>query len=173
MTQQQNKNCHVVAYTDGAALGNPGPSAYAVLLRFICNGKVIAEKEITGGFIKSTNNRAELWAVIKALEAIKKPEIPVIVVSDSKYIVDSVNNGWLIKWQAENWKKRPNADLWQKLLKQLQRFSDITFQWTRGHSNDELNNIVDRLANTMAQKIQSGEVVADKDPGFFESQKLF
>ncbi|NPA33918.1 MAG: ribonuclease HI [Chlorobi bacterium] len=167
------KNCQIIIYTDGAAIGNPGPAAYAALLRYICNGKVIAEKEISGGFSKSTNNRAELWAVVKALEAVKKHNIPVIVVSDSKYIVDSVNNNWLIKWEAENWKQRPNADLWKTLLQQIKKIHNISFQWTKGHASNELNNRVDKIANSLAQKIKSGEFNAPPDPGFVEMRKMF
>ncbi len=170
---KNKQNCHIIVYTDGASLGNPGPAAYAALLRYFCNGKLIAEKIISGGFVKSTNNRAELWAVLKGLEAIKKTNIPVIVVSDSKYIVDSINNKWLMKWESENWKKRPNADLWKAILNQIRRFKDISFQWTKGHAEDEFNKIVDNIANSTAHQVKSGDLKAIPDPGFVEIGKMF
>ncbi len=170
--RDKGRDCCIVVYTDGAALGNPGPAGYAALLRYLCDGKLIAEKEISGGFLKSTNNRAELWAVIKALEAIKRTDLPITVISDSKYIVESVNNNWLLKWEVENWRKRPNADLWKILLNQIRRFKNISFRWTKGHSYDSFNNRVDKLANSIAQKIKHGEFNAPPDSGFVEIKKM-
>ncbi len=172
-SSKDKQNCQIIVYTDGASLGNPGPAGYAALLRYYCNGKLIAEKIISGGFSKTTNNRAELWAVLKGLEAIKKTNIPVIVVSDSKYIVDSINNKWLMKWESENWNKRSNADLWKAILSQIRRFKDISFQWTKGHAQDELNKVVDNIANSVAHQVKSGDLKAIPDPGFTEIGKIF
>jgi len=135
---------HVTIYTDGACSGNPGPGGWAAILKF---GTV--EKEISGGLNNTTNNRMELLAVIKALSALKE-KCNVSFYSDSKYIVDAVNKGWLKKWKTNNWKrsnkeKALNVDLWEKLLPLLEKHK-IQFLWTQGHANDEFNNRCDKLA---------------------------
>ena len=100
----------IILYTDGAARGNPGPGGYGALL---ISGN--HRKEISKGFKHTTNNRMELWAVIAGLEAITKREIPVTIYSDSKYVVDSINLGWLENWMKTNFKGgKKNPDLWKK-----------------------------------------------------------
>ena len=104
----------IYLYTDGASSGNPGPGGYGVVLK--CAGK---EKELSEGFEKTTNNRMELLAVIKGLEAIKWQNALVQVWSDSAYVVKAVNEGWLENWQRKGWKKVKNPDLWQRFLQRL------------------------------------------------------
>ena len=101
----------VVLYTDGACSGNPGPGGYGSVLLF---GK--HRKELFGGFRKTTNNRMELLAVILGLEALKKENLTVVVYSDSSYVVNALNKGWLFNWEKKNFKKVKNLDLWKRFL---------------------------------------------------------
>lgn len=134
----------VKIYTDGACSGNPGPGGYAAIL--IYNG---VEKEISGGDRDTTNNKMELTAVIKGLEMLKEKCI-VTIYSDSAYIVNSIQNGWIYSWKKNNWTKSDktkvkNIDLWEKLLKQMD-FHEVSFIKVKGHSDNEYNNRCDRLA---------------------------
>ena len=110
----------IFLYTDGASSGNPGPGGYGVVLR--CGGH---EKEMSGGFARTTNNRMELLAVIKGLEAIKWDNAVVEVFSDSTYVVKAVNEGWLQGWERKGWKKVKNPDLWQRFLAVYRRLFRI------------------------------------------------
>ena len=130
----------VTAYTDGAASGNPGPGGYGVVLEA---GK--HRRELWGGFRRTTNNRMELLAVIAALEALKKPGMEVTVVSDSKYVVDSVEKGWVFDWEKKNFAKKKNPDLWKRFLV-IYRQHTVKFQWIRGHNGHPQNELCDRLA---------------------------
>lgn len=127
-------------FTDGAAKGNPGPGGYGTILRF--NGY---EKELSQGYRKTTNNRMELLAVIAGLEAIKNNQYPVRIFSDSKYVVDSVQKGWVFNWQKTGFKKKKNSDLWRRYL-DLQKSFKIEFIWVRGHNGHPENERCDRLA---------------------------
>jgi ribonuclease HI len=127
-------------FTDGACSGNPGPGGFASILRY--KGK---EKIISGGFNCTTNNRMELLAVIEGLRAIKNPAIPIRIYSDSSYVVDAVNKGWLVKWQRIGFKNKKNADLWQTYL-QHSKGKQITFIWIRGHAGHPENERCDQLA---------------------------
>ena len=134
----------VTLYTDGACSGNPGPGGYAAIL--IYNG---VEKEISGGEKNTTNNKMEMMAVIKGLEMLKEP-CEVSVYSDSAYVVNSIEKGWVYSWKKNNWKKADkkevkNIELWEKLLS-LMNIHKVTFLKVKGHSDDELNNRCDRLA---------------------------
>lgn len=150
----------VQIYTDGACSGNPGPGGYGVVLKY----REI-EKELSGGFACTTNNRMELMAIIKGLEALKKP-CRVILYSDSQYVINALTRGWVKKWEAGNW-QRPNkspvknVDLWKKLLSLAARHK-ITWVWVRGHDANKYNNRCDRLA-VAASKKQPLPV----DAGFF------
>lgn len=127
-------------FTDGAAKGNPGPGGYGTILRF--GDK---EKELSQGFRHTTNNRMELLAVIVGLEAIKKPNWKVLVVSDSKYVVDSVSKGWLAGWVKKGFKGKKNQDLWERYLKAAATH-DVRFQWIKGHAGHAENERCDQLA---------------------------
>ena len=140
----------VNVYTDGACSGNPGPGGYAAIL--VCDGK---EKLISGGEGSTTNNRMELSAVLFALKALKYP-CEVEITSDSKYVVDAINKGWLDSWQKKNWKKsdgKPalNVDLWQQLVLELNRHQ-VSFVWIKGHDGHPYNERCDRAAVEESQK---------------------
>jgi ribonuclease HI len=127
-------------YTDGAAQGNPGPGGYGVVMKF-----KDAVKEISEGFRLTTNNRMELLAVIVGLEAIKKDGIAVTIYSDSKYVVDSVEKGWIWGWQKKNFAKKANADLWQRYIP-LHTKLKPKFVWIKGHAGHVENERCDQLA---------------------------
>jgi ribonuclease HI len=127
-------------YTDGAAQGNPGPGGYGVVMKFQS-----AVKEIAQGFRLTTNNRMELLAVITGLEAIKKEGYPVTIYSDSKYVVDSVEKGWIWGWQKKNFAKKANADLWQRYIPLHQKYKP-KFIWVKGHAGHPENERCDVLA---------------------------
>jgi len=127
-------------YTDGAASGNPGPGGYGVVLEY--NHHV---KELSKGFRLTTNNRMELLAVIVGLEAINQKSIDVIVYSDSKYVVDSVNKKWVFNWEKSGFKKKKNPDLWRRFLK-LYRSYSVKFVWVKGHAGHPQNERCDKLA---------------------------
>ncbi len=127
-------------YTDGACSGNPGPGGYGVVL---VSGP--HRKEISEGFRHTTNNRMELLAVIKGLEALKRPGSQVEIWSDSKYVVDSVQKGWIFNWNRRNFIGKQNADLWKRFLIVYQ-LHDITFHWLKGHAGHPENERCDTLA---------------------------
>ena len=140
----------ITLYTDGACSGNPGPGGFCAIL--VYRG---VEKCISGGEAVTTNNRMELMAVIRGLEALKEP-CRVTVVSDSKYVVDAIEKGWLVSWQAKGWRKadkKPvlNVELWQRLLPQLQRHA-VRFTWIRGHAGHPYNERCDAVAVSESQK---------------------
>jgi ribonuclease HI len=132
-------------YTDGAARGNPGPGGYGVLLIW---DKY--KKELSQGFIHTTNNRMELMAVIAGLQAITKKGIPIQIFSDSQYVVRAIEEKWLDKWIATNFKGgKKNADLWQQYYELAQQFT-IKVTWVKGHANNPYNNRCDELATAAA-----------------------
>lgn len=135
----------IVVYTDGAARGNPGPGGYGIVLMW--KGKA---KEISAGFRHTTNNRMELMAVIVALENLKRKDIPVVVYSDSRYVVDAVEKGWLRSWLANGFKGgKKNVDLWKRYAQMAASFK-ITFKWVKGHASNPYNNRCDELATQAA-----------------------
>ncbi len=127
-------------YTDGAAKGNPGPGGYGTILDY--KGK---RKELSEGFRNTTNNRMELLAVIMGLEAIKKDGWEVQVISDSKYVVDAVEKGWLKNWVTKDFKGKKNRDLWERFLKVYYRHR-VKFKWIKGHAGHAENERCDELA---------------------------
>ena len=137
---------HVEIFTDGACSGNPGKGGYGVILKY--NG---AERELSEGFLMTTNNRMEILAAVVGLEALKEPCV-VTLYSDSKYLVDSINQGWLIKWQTNNWyrtktEKAKNIDLFKRLLTQLGKHK-VEFIWVKGHAGHIENERCDKLATS-------------------------
>jgi len=130
----------IIIYTDGAAKGNPGNGGYGAVL---LSGK--HRKELSQGFVKTTNNRMELLSVIVALEQLKNENSKVIVYSDSKYVVDSVEKGWVFNWEKKAFAKKKNVDLWKRFLS-IYRKHDVSFQWVKGHAGNELNERCDQLA---------------------------
>ncbi len=158
----------VTIYTDGACLGNPGPGGYAAIL---ISGD--QRKEISGGFNNTTNNRMELMAAIKGLEALKKP-CRVTLYSDSQYLVESMTQGWARRWQASGWKRNKkeyalNVDLWKQLLKLCEQHQ-VEFKWTRGHVGTPENERCDYLANLAANQPNLPD---DPNPGLEEPPTLF
>ena len=127
-------------YTDGAAQGNPGPGGYGTILKF--NHHV---KELSGGFRLTTNNRMELLAVITGLEAIKKGDIAVTIYSDSKYVVDSVEKGWIWTWEKKDFKNKANSDLWKQYIPLHKKYKP-KFIWVKGHAGHPENERCDVLA---------------------------
>ncbi len=130
----------VHVYTDGAASGNPGPGGLGVVLLF--NGH---RKEHSEGFRRTTNNRMELLAVIRALQFLKTTEHPVHVFSDSKYVIDSITKGWLKTWLKTGFKGKKNKDLWLLYHSIAPKFN-LTFHWVKGHASNKENNRCDELA---------------------------
>ena len=131
-------------YTDGACSGNPGPGGYCAILKY--NGH---EKIVKGGASDTTNNRMELSAFIYSLKALKEP-CNVILTSDSAYVINSITKGWVYSWQKKNWKKSDgkkalNIDLWQELLPLLE-IHNVEYNWVKGHSGHEENEMCDRIA---------------------------
>ena len=133
-------------YTDGAASGNPGPGGYGVLLQY---GKHV--KELSEGYRLTTNNRMELLAVIVGLEQLKTPGSEITIYTDSKYVCDSVDKGWVFGWEKVRFKKKKNPDLWIRFLK-IYRQHKVRFQWVKGHANIPGNERCDRLAVEASQK---------------------
>lgn len=131
---------NIIIYTDGAARGNPGPGGFGVVL--IAGNK---RKEISKGFQLTTNNRMELMAVIEALEALKIIPCNAIVYTDSKYVADAVQKGWVFSWESKNFKKKKNPDLWKRFL-QIYRKHNVSFKWIKGHANIPENEVCDKLA---------------------------
>ncbi len=141
---------HVDIYTDGACSGNPGAGGYGTILVF---GSV--EKELSGGFVSTTNNRMELTAAICGLQALKEP-CDVTLYSDSKYLIDAITLGWVEKWRQNGWmrnRKEPaaNVDLWETLLALL-KLHTVKWVWVKGHAGHPMNERCDRLAVAATQK---------------------
>ena len=136
-------------FTDGSSRGNPGPGGYGVILR--CGEHY---KELSGGFVETTNNRMELMAVIVGLEAVRRPNAEIILYSDSRYVVDSVNKGWVFGWERKRFEKRLNADLWIRFLEVYRRHR-VRFVWVKGHADNPMNNRCDQLAVAAATAVQN------------------
>tara|TARA_R110002020_G_scaffold243444_2_gene456938 strand:+ start:385 stop:840 length:456 start_codon:yes stop_codon:yes gene_type:complete len=150
----------ITIYTDGAAKGNPGPGGYGAVLKF---GK--HRKELSEGFRLTTNNRMELLAVIRALQAINTTEFPVQVYSDSKYVVDAIEKGWLWGWQKKGFKDKKNPDLWLRYIPLHLKFKP-KFIWVKGHAGNIENERCDVLA---VQAAEGFDLKADT--GYEDSQK--
>lgn len=145
-------------YSDGSSRGNPGPGGYGTILQYTDAHGQLHEREYSEGFADTTNNRMELMGVIRGLEELKKP-CHVEVISDSKYVIDAFNKGWVDSWLKNSWKgagNRPvkNVDLWKRLIDAKQPH-DVKFNWVKGHDGHPENERCDRLATTAADKIMN------------------
>ncbi len=137
----------ITIYTDGAARGNPGPGGYGTVL-LAGNHR----KELSGGFRKTTNNGMELLAVIIGLEALKKEGFEVMVFSDSKYVVDAVEKGWVFSWEKKGYAKKKNPDLWRRFLVVYRKHS-VKFTWIKGHAGYAENEVCDQLAVAASREL--------------------
>lgn len=135
-------------YTDGAAKGNPGPGGYGVVMEMVGTPY---KKEFYEGFRLTTNNRMELLAVIVGLEKLKNENTKVLVVSDSKYVVDAVEKRWVFGWEKIGFKAKKNPDLWIRFLK-IYRKHQVDFKWIKGHNNHPQNERCDQLAVMASQQ---------------------
>ena len=143
----------VELYTDGACRGNPGPGGWGAIL--VYHGK---EKELSGGEASTTNNRMELMAAIAGMSALREP-CEIVLTSDSKYLVDAINKGWLASWKRNGWRKADksallNVELWQK-IDSLLEIHDVSFVWVHGHTGHPYNERCDALATAYADKFKS------------------
>jgi ribonuclease HI len=136
----------ITLFTDGAASGNPGPGGYGAVL---LSGP--HRKELSEGFRLTTNNRMELLAVIAGLEALKTPGCEVTIYSDSKYVIDSVEKGWLQGWVKTNFRKKKNPDLWKRFLLVYTQHR-VKFHWVKGHAGIPENERCDQLAVDASKK---------------------
>lgn len=136
----------ITIYTDGSALGNPGPGGYGIVL---ISGP--HRKEIAEGYRLTTNNRMELMAVCVALEALKFKGSNVTLYSDSKYVIDAINKGWLFDWERKGFKGKKNPDLWTRFLR-IYRCHNVRFIWVKGHASTVENNRCDQLAVAAASQ---------------------
>jgi ribonuclease HI len=130
----------ITIYTDGAARGNPGPGGYGIVM---LSGQ--HRKELSEGYRLTTNNRMELLAVIVALEALKISGSEVTVYTDSKYVADAVEKGWVFNWVKKRFKGKKNPDLWMRFL-EIYKKHHVNFVWVKGHDNNPLNERCDQLA---------------------------
>lgn len=138
-------NNQVTIYTDGSSLGNPGPGGFGVVLLAGPH-----RREISEGYRLTTNNRMELLAVITGLEALKRDGLAVTIYSDSKYVIDSVQKGWIYGWMRKGFAGKKNADLWHRFLRVFGRHN-VRFIWIKGHNNNIENERCDLLATTAAR----------------------
>jgi ribonuclease HI len=145
----------VIIYTDGACSGNPGPGGYGVVLMSGTH-----RKEISEGFRLTTNNRMELLAVIKGLEALRKKGTSVKLFTDSQYVANAVNKGWVFDWERKHFRKKKNQDLWIRFL-ELYRQHNVSLFWLKGHNNDTENERCDILAVNASK-----EPVLSEDTGY-------
>ncbi|MCB0509359.1 MAG: ribonuclease HI [Bacteroidetes bacterium] len=143
----------IIIHTDGAAQGNPGKGGYGIVMQA---GKHY--KELSAGYRHTTNNRMELLAVIVALEAILIENAQVLVVSDSKYVVDSIEKKWVFSWEKKGFAKKKNPDLWKRFLL-VYRKHKVQFKWIKGHAGHPLNERCDALA---VQAASSSNLLVDE-----------
>lgn len=163
---------HITIYTDGSAIGNPGPGGYGVVMRY---GEHV--RELSGGFRRTTNNRMEILAAIEALRALTEP-CAVTLHSDSQYLVNAITQGWAKRWQAKGWMRTKderalNVDLWLELLPLLEKHT-VTFVWVRGHMGNPDNERCDVLARqAAAQKDLPPDEVYETEHAAQKNKPLF
>lgn len=161
-SEKQEHTAPIYLYTDGASSGNPGPGGYGVVLK--CGNYA---REISGGFACTTNNRMELLAVIKGLEAIKWQPATVYVVSDSSYVVKAINERWLVKWKSKGYAKVKNPDLWMR-LESLLNMHNVTFYWIKGHAGHPENERCDALAVAAGAGAVAAGKILPEDAGYLQ-----
>ena len=152
----------VYAFSDGSAIGNPGPGGYGAVLKYAEN-----VKEFSQGYVRTTNNRMELLGAITALDALKGRQ-RVVLTTDSQYVITGIEKGWAARWQANGWMRNKkeralNPDMWERLLTVCNRH-DVSFEWIRGHTGHTENERCDELANDAAR---GGDRIVDE--GFIEA----
>lgn len=145
-------------YTDGSALGNPGPGGYGIIIEWVGKGYM---KEFSRGFKYTTNNRMELLAIIEALEMLKLSPMDVLVFSDSKYVIEAIEKKWIFSWQKKNFKGKKNPDLWKRFL-EINAQHKVRFQWIKGHNNHPQNERCDYLA------VQAAKNMATEQDHYYE-----
>jgi ribonuclease HI len=151
----------IIIYTDGASSGNPGPGGLGVVMKY---GSL--RKEIAEGYRLTTNNRMELLAVIRALEALKWNKAPVKIYSDSRYVVDAVNQKWVFGWERKRFKGKKNPDLWTRFL-ELYRKHHVEIEWVKGHADNPENERCDQLAVSALKEKKLKE-----DTGYNDEENL-
>jgi ribonuclease HI len=155
----------IIIYTDGASSGNPGPGGYGVVLKY---GRHRLEK--SQGFRLTTNNRMELLAVIAGLEALKKSGSKAVIYTDSRYVADSVEKGWVFQWETKGFRKKKNPDLWKRFLN-VYRKHNVKLVWIRGHNDNPENELCDRMAVEASRRgdllEDQGYVPESEDNGLF------
>lgn len=154
----------ITVYTDGAAKGNPGRGGYGVVMMSGSH-----KKELSEGYRNTTNNRMELMSVIVALETIKKEKAEVEIFSDSKYVIDSIEKGWVFGWQKKGFKGKKNIDLWQRFLKIYPKHQ-VKFNWVKGHAGNHYNERCDELA---VQAAESSNLLVDDGYEADDSSGMF
>ncbi len=161
---ESSKRPPIFIYTDGASSGNPGPGGFGVVLK--C---AHLEKEISGGFARTTNNRMELLAVIRGLEAIAWEKADVNVVSDSSYVVKAINEGWIYGWEKKGYAKVKNPDLWIRFMK-VYRKHNVKFYWIKGHAGHPENERCDALAVAAGAGAVAKGIQLPEDEGYVNSE---
>lgn len=151
----------IIMYTDGSSLGNPGPGGYGTLLLYGHH-----KKELSAGFRLTTNNRMELMAVIAGLEALKQKNRSVTIYTDSRYVVDAVEKGWLLNWIRIRFKGKKNSDLWMRFY-EIYQIHSVKFVWVKGHAAIPGNERCDRLAVAAAN---GSELLEDE--GFLKDNSM-
>ena len=169
MAEKTTQRPPIYLYTDGASSGNPGPGGYGVVLK--CAGLM---KEISGGYACTTNNRMELLAVIVGLEAVKWENAEVHVYSDSSYVVNAINKGWIENWQRKGFSKVKNTDLWIRFLQVYKRHR-VAFHWIKGHAGHPENERCDALAVAAGSGAVEKGIQLPQDTGYNpeDSESMF
>ena len=157
----------ITMYTDGASRGNPGPGGYGVVLKY-----KKYRKELSEGFLLTTNNRMELLAVIKGLEALRKPGQEFTIYSDSKYVIQSVEKGWLWGWVKKGFKGKKNPDLWKRFIP-IYKQHKVKFKWVKGHAGITENERCDHLATSSAMGTNLSEDTGFQNDKNQNAQQLF
>jgi ribonuclease HI len=157
LNNSNNRLKEVIIFSDGACSGNPGPGGYGTVLIYNAH-----RRELSGGYIDTTNNRMEIMGIIKGLEVLNT-RCKVTIYSDSRYVVDAIEKGWVNKWQSNGWmrnkkEKALNVDLWKKLLILLEQH-DVIFKWVKGHADNVENQRCDQLAVSAAKQSSLAEDV--------------